>query len=45
MVQGKLSSFLTTILAGVLVTFEDLKSSQLSLRPIGTLNHSSQSDY
>ena len=41
MVQGKLSSFLTTILTGVLVTFENLKSGQLSRRATGTLNHRS----
>jgi len=39
MVQGKLSSFPATILAGVLVTFENLESGQLSLKPKGALNH------
>ena len=32
-VQGKLPSFLTAILAGVVVAIENLKASQSSLRP------------
>jgi hypothetical protein len=44
MVQGKLANFLTTILADVVVTVENLKASQLPLVP-GTLNYISQADY
>jgi len=38
MVNRKLSGFLATVLAPVLVTIEDLKASQLSLSPKWTFN-------
>jgi len=45
MVKGKVTGYLTTILAGILVTFEYFKSGHLPDRPMWTLNHSRQADY
>ncbi len=44
MIQGKMSGFLTAILAGKVVAIENLKAGQLPLLP-WALNHIGQSDY
>jgi hypothetical protein len=44
MIQGKVSGFLAAILAGKVVTIENLKAGQFPLLP-WALNHIGQSDY